>query len=434
MEDILRLASKHCEQAEVYRVVRQETPASFEANRLKLLETKETSGFALRVVKNGRVGLSATNDSADVEGLVERAVELSAFGPVAKFELPAPAEYAHIKFYDRATEDLPIETMVQTGQSMIDALRQGNEDLVCEADVTKVVSQLEIANSKGLRAAHKRSSYSASVHGQLTRGTDMLFVGDWNSSVRPDVDPRKLVARVREQLEMAREAAPAPSGNVPVVFHPHAVASAILSPLLVALNGKTVLQGASPLQHKLGQRLLDARFSLVDDATVDMRPGSRSFDDEGVPTRRNPLIENGVPQMFLYDLQTAGLAGKQSTGSASRGLASLPAPSSSILMVKAGDTTYASMLSGIQDGLLVEQLLGVGQGNVLGGEFGGNVLLGYRIQNGRVVGRVKDTMLSGNVYEALNKILALGSELEWVGGSLSTPAICCEGVTVSSKG
>ncbi len=433
MEDILRIAAKRCEQAELYRVVRQETPASFEANRLKMLETKETSGMALRIVKDGRVGLSATNDAGDIEGLIDRAIELSAFGPPAKFELPGPAEYAKVRFYDRATEDLPIETMVETGQSMIDALRQGNPDLVCEAGVTKVTSQLEISNTRGLHASHKRSSYSASLHGQLVRGTDMLFVGDWNSSVRPDIDPKKLIARVREQLEQARETVPAPTGDVPVVFHPHAVASALLSPLLVALNGRTVLQGASPLQHKLGERLLDARFSLWDDPTLDMRPGSRSFDDEGIPTRRNALIENGIPQMFLYDLQTAGLAGKESTGSAARGLASLPSPSSSLLLVKAGDTPYRSMIAGIQDGLLVEQLLGVGQGNVLGGEFGGNVLLGYRIQNGKITGRVKDTMLSGNVYEALNKIVSLGSEAEWVGGSLQTPAICCEGVTISSK-
>ena len=91
------------------------------------------------------------------------------------------------------------------------------------------------------------------------------------------------------------------------------------------------------------------------------------------------------------------------------------------------------MIASIDDGVLVEQLLGAGQGNVLGGEFGGNVLLGYRIVNGEIAGRVKDTMISGNVYEALKDIAYLGGEAEWVGGSLSTPPICCDGVTVSSK-
>ena len=104
-----------------------------------------------------------------------------------------------------------------------------------------------------------------------------------------------------------------------------------------------------------------------------------------------------------------------------------------MLFVGPGGVSTADMSASIDDGVLVEQLLGAGQGNVLGGEFGGNVLLGYRIVNGEIAGRVKDTMISGNVYEALKEIAALGGEPEWVGGALSTPPICCDGVTVSSK-
>ena len=432
-QDILKRAAKRCEQAEVFQVWRQETPVSFEANRLKMLETKETSGLALRIIKNGRLGLSATNDPDDIEGLIERAVELSVFGPVAKFDLPGPVEYVPARAYNQAAADAPVDAMVETGQGMIDALRAGNQELVCEGGVTKAVSRVEITNTTGLRAAHKRTTYALGLHGTLIRGTDMLFVGDYATSCKADADPNKLVARVREQLDWAKETVPAPTKAVPVVFHPHAVASALLSPLTTALNGRTVLQGASPLQGKLGKRLFDKRFSLWDDSTVNMRPASRGFDDEGVPTRKISLVEDGVPLSFLYDLQTAGLSGKQSTGSASRGLASLPSPSTSLLMVKTGDATFAQMIAGIKDGLLIHQLLGAGQGNVLGGEFGGNVLLGYRIQKGEVVGRVKDTMVSGNVYDVLKKIVAIGKKAEWVGGSLFTPAICCEGVTISSK-
>ena len=433
MEELLRLALKQAEQAEVYRVSRRETPVSFEANRLKMLETKEMSGVALRLVKNGRTGFSATNDPGDVQGLVERAVELSTFGAVAKFSLPGPATYAPLRVYDPATEQVTVEAMVATGQRMIDAILKVNRELVCEAGVTKSETSFEISNSNGAHATGKRTGYSLGLHGTLVRGTDMLFVGEWGSSCSPDVDADAITAKVARQLELAKHTVESPSGRMTVVFTPHGVASALLSPLTIALNGKTVLQGASPLQHKMGQQVLDRRFSLWDDPTLDMRPGSRNVDDEGVPTQRLALIEAGVPKTILYDLQTAGQAGVQSTGSASRGLGSLPGPSASLLVVGAGETTYEAMIAGIEDGLVVEQLLGVGQGNVLGGEFSGNVLLGYRIQNGKITGRVKDTMVAGNVYEALNSIVALGSEREWLGGSLLTPAIACAGVSVSAK-
>ncbi len=433
MERIIERALKSCQQAEVFRLRRRETPVSFEANRLKLLETKESSGTALRVVKDGRIGFSATNNPDDVDGLVDRAVELAAFGAEARFSLPGPAERADVAVYDEATERLSVEAMVGLGQRMIDDLLKANRDLVCEASVTKSVSAVEIMNSNGGQAGYERSTFSMALHGTLIRGTDMLFVGDWASSCRPDLDPDAITRRVIRQLELAMETAEAPSGEMPVLFSPRGVASAFIGPLATALNGRTVLQGASPLQGKLGQQLLDQRISIWDDPTVPLRPGSRGVDDEGVPTRRTTLFDRGVPTAFLYDLQTAGQAGAESTGSGSRGLGSLPTPSTSVILVDVGETPNDDIIGGIDDGLLVEQLLGAGQGNVLGGEFGGNVLLGYRIKNGRIQGRVKNTMISGNVYDALNKIVAIGDTAEWVGGSLSTPPICCLGVTVSKK-
>ncbi|MCH8190680.1 MAG: TldD/PmbA family protein [Chloroflexi bacterium] len=433
MERILERALKSCQQAEVFRLRRRETPVSFEANRLKMLETKESSGTALRVVKDGRIGFSATNNPDDVDGLVERAVELAEFGAEARFSLPGPAELADVAVYDEATERLTVEAMVGLGQRMIDDLLKANRDLVCEAGVTKSVGAVEIMNSNGGQAGYERSTFSMALHGTLIRGTDMLFVGDWASSCRPDLDPDAITQRVIRQLELAMETAEAPSGEMPVLFSPRGVASAFIGPLATALNGRTVLQGASPLQGKLGQQLLDQRISIWDDPTVPLRPGSRGVDDEGVPTRRTTLFDHGVPTAFLYDLQTAGQAGAESTGSGSRGLGSLPTPSTSVILVDVGETPNDDIIGGIDDGLLVEQLLGAGQGNVLGGEFGGNVLLGYRIKNGRIQGRVKNTMISGNVYDALNKIVAIGDTAEWVGGSLSTPPICCLGVTVSKK-
>ena len=433
MERVLGLAMKRCQQAEVFRLWRRDNPASFEANRLKYLQTKESSGTALRIVKDGRIGFSATNDPEDVEGLVERAMELSQIGAAAKFEMPGPTSYPEVRLYDPETENIAVEQMVELGQSMIDTVRKSNAELLCDARVSRSVAGIEILNSRGGHASYKKTVFAASIEGTLIRGTDMLFVGEHRAYGSPVLDTSPITDAVIEQLEMAKETVPAPSGKVPVLFTPHGVASALIMPLAIAFNGRTVFQGASPLVGKLGQKLFDARLSLRDDPTVDLQPGSRIADDEGVPSRRTALIENGEATAFIYDLQTAGLARTASTGSAARGLGSLPSPSTSVLMVDTGDDLYEGMVSGVKDGLLVEQLLGAGQGNVLGGEFGGNVLLGFRIRNGKIVGRVKDTVISGNVYDALNKVVAIGSEGKWVGGGLYTPPICCEGITVSSK-
>ena len=81
----------------------------------------------------------------------------------------------------------------------------------------------------------------------------------------------------------------------------------------------------------------------------------------------------------------------------------------------------------------MEQVIGAGQSNVQGGDFSGNILLGYRFQNGEIIGRVKDTMISGNVHEILNQVLDVSEDGRWIGGYLWSPYIMLDGVSVVSS-
>jgi len=257
-------------------------------------------------------------------------------------------------------------------------------------------------------------------------------VGDMDSSCHPILEGTRLAAIVREQLDRAKDLATISTGMLPVVFTPSGVASALIAPLMAAFNGKTVFEGASPVAHRLGERVFDSHFSLTDDPTIPFRPSTRPFDDEGVPSQRTPLVEHGVVRSFLYDLQTAGMAGKTSTGSAARGRG-LPSPGPSAFVIEPGNVTFESMVSDIKEGLVVEELMGAEQGNVLGGDFSGNVLLGYKVESGRIVGRVKNTMVSGNIYQLFDAFGAIGSDGRWVGSSLYTPSVCFPAVSVASK-
>jgi PmbA protein len=237
---------------------------------------------------------------------------------------------------------------------------------------------------------------------------------------------------VRLQLNRAKNQSKISSGKLPVIFTPDGLASALISPLMAAFNGKVVLEGASPLANKLGQQVFDSKFNLFDNATIAFRTGSRPFDDEGIASGRLVLVEAGVPQNFYYDLKTAALAHKKSTGNAGRG-GGLPVPSPSSFIIKEGKTSPEDMVADIEDGLYVEALMGATQGNILGGDFSGNVLLGYKIEHGKITGRVKDTMVFGNVYDLLKDIVAVGSDSRWVGGRLKVPSIYCPGISVASK-
>ncbi|MFP3975149.1 MAG: TldD/PmbA family protein [Dehalococcoidia bacterium] len=434
MESILDKVKGSAEEAEVFSVAHHNTEVMFEANRLKLVQTKESRGTALRVIKNGHMGLAATNKSGDEQELPDKALEMAPYGVEAKFSFPKPQVYPSVSTFDPEVESVSEEKLVEIGQALIDRVRASNPDLLCEASVHRGTASVQIMNSNGGMAEYRESVFSIAVEGVLIKGTDMLFVGDQESSCHPVLTSDNVVKSTLQQLERARNTTSISTGSMPVIFTALGVAAVLLEPLLVAFNGKTVLRGASPLGKRKGEQVFTPDLSIWDDGTIDFCPAASICDDEGVPSRRTPLIDKGVVSNFLYDLQTAAEAGAESTGSATRSLASLPSPSSSAVIVNEGQMSFADMLAEIKEGLIVEEVMGAGQGNVLGGDFSGNVLLGYKVENGEIVGRVKNTMISGNVYDVFKEGVAFGSDSRWIGGSLNTPSVYCPRVSVAATG
>jgi PmbA protein len=432
MDEILARASKVADAAEVFMVTTDETQVQFETNRLKHIQSKQSSSLALRIAREGKTGYATTTQPGNGQELVDMAVETARFGTPVKFEFPPAGTYPAVEVFDPGVEKIPLETMVELGEKLIAAVTSHTPEIICEGGVARAMVSVSIINSRGGEASYHKSIFSLGIEGSLIRGTDMLFVGDSESSCHPVSSADNVAGAVLQQLEWARDQAPVPTAELPVIFTPNGVASALTAPLMAAFNGKTVLEGASPIGKRRGETVFDQKLWLWDDPTVAYRPASRPGDDEGVPSQRTPLIEQGTVAHFLYDLQTAAMAGTRSTGNGGRNRG-LPTPTPSAFIIAPGSTTFDDMVGDIKEGLVIEQLMGASQGNVLGGDFSGNVLLGYKVENGKIVGRVKDTMVSGNIYQVLKEIAAIGSDARWVGGLLQTPPIYCPRVSVASK-
>ncbi len=433
MEQILDQAKKVAEVAEVFLVSSEETPVQFESNRLKHIQSKQSQTIALRIIKNGSIGYAISSDPGDGAWLINAALETAEFGAPASFNLPGATSYPHVDIYDSTVEAVTPEAMITLGEEMIATLTAHTPDILCEAGITRRLTSTSIINSRGCQASYKKSTFSLGIEGSLIRGTDMLFVGESQSSCHPITEASTITNEVLRQLEWAKDQATVPGEALPVIFTANGVASALISPLMAAFNGKTVLEGASPIGDSLGQQIFDSKLWLWDDATVAFRPGSRPHDDEGVASQRTPLIAAGTVASFIYDLQTAGQANTRSTGNGSRAGSGLPTPSPSAFTIDAGDTSFDDMLADIREGLVIEYVMGASQGNILGGDFSGNVLLGYMVKNGKIVGRVKNTMVSGNIYQILKEIAAVGNDARWVGGFLNSPSLYCPSLSVAVK-
>ncbi|MDY6833632.1 MAG: TldD/PmbA family protein [Chloroflexota bacterium] len=432
IDDLLSLAKKKADHAEVYLTLYEETPVLFEANRLKQLHTTQGNSVALRIIREGRIGFATSTDLTELDGLIDRAVAVSEFGAEAKFELPSQSPYPPVEVYSPEVDTITMNEMVGLGDQMLSQVREHTPEIMCEATVTKSTVSQHLANSRGGEFQYKKSTFAIGIEGMIVNDTDMLFVGEMEASCRPIRQVHNVTDRVITQLENAKQLATISGGNLPVLFTPTGVASALTTPLCAAFNGRVVVHGASPLQDRIGSQAFNQALSIYDDATLDYCPRGRPCDDEGIASRRTPLIEAGVVKNFLYDLQTAGMAGQESTGSGSRG-GGLPSPRTSAIIIEPGDVTFDDVVADMKDGLVVEQLMGASQTNVLGGDFSGNVLLGYKVENGKLVGRVKDVVVSGNIHELLAGSVTICRERRWLGGTMYIPAFYFPQVGVASK-
>ncbi|HBX69756.1 MAG TPA: hypothetical protein DEH25_10380 [Chloroflexi bacterium] len=408
VEQIIQKAMQKADGAQATMLTRETSAIDFENDRLKSAESSQRTDIQLRVIVNGKVGISSTTDPTDVDGIVTRALEAAEFGSQAHFEFPEPHELKDVKTFDPALLPLEKPEMILMGQQMMDMIKSYNPEILAGAGINKNVSKFEYANSKNASYTTEHTNFSIGTGGQLTRGTDILFAGHSIGQKKREIDTEDIAARAIEYFRMAEVITPIESGEMPVIFTPSGLIALLLS-LGLAIDGKNVFLGASPLRDKLGSQIADPRFTLIDNPFIDFGPKTSAIDDEGVPRKITSIVENGVLKNFIYDLDTAGRAGTHPTGHGSQ-------RSVTNLVLNPGDSSFEEMVGKIEKGLLVHDFLGLGQGNPINGEFSVNVFLGYKIENGKLAGRVKDVMLAGNAFEALKNIENVSQEREWVSG------------------
>ena len=430
--DVLTHLLPQTEQVEVVTISNETTTVSFEANRLKTSKVEETAGVAARVVKDGRLGFAASSDLTALDKLVRNALESAAYGDRVPLVFPGPRPGAEVCTFDAAIAGLSVARMVEMGQEIIAYLREIDPDVLLNITIKRGVQQATIRNHAGADVAVKRSPLSLWIELTRIQGDDVLMMFDMRGVTAGNGDYMDAAQRLGEKLRQAQRISTLAPGRMPVLFAPSG-ALVLGLPLTQGVDGRNVYRGASPLVGKVGETLFDTKFTLVDDPTLSGRFGSAAYDDEGEPHRRNTLIGEGVLNGFLYDLKTAAQSGVESTGNGSRGLFSQPIPAPTNLIIAPGATPLAEMLSGIDEGLLVEDVLGLGQGNVLSGAFSNPIALGFKIEKGEIVGRVKDVSIAGNAYEVLRDIAAISQESDWVYTNVNAPYILLEEMNVAGK-
>jgi PmbA protein len=420
-EQLLDLALRSgAEAAEVFQSYSLSRPVFFEANRLKQLESSQSEGMALRLWRQGRPGLTVAFGPVEPQALVDRAVALSQLNEPETIELASPTGIS----YPNLGKTVPVDQLVAWGREAISLVRDAYPEILCrecDAETTHLL------NSQGLSCGYTDTTLSCYLAAEWVRGDDFLSVADGQTQ-RDTLDPVALARQIIERLEWAKQNVATPSRRMPVLFTAKA-ADMLWGTIQAAMNGKQVVEQASPWSDRIGQIVTSDKIIISQEPNIG--PFSCPFDDEGSPTRSITFIRNGVLQLFYTDYRIGRTLGSGTTGNGFRaGLGSYPTPGLFNFVIQPGNQSLADLITTLDSGIIVDQMLGGGAG--ISGDFSVNIDLGYWVENGEVVGRVKDTMVSGNVYTALKNLVALGSDAEW-NGPCYTPSIIVEGLSVTGR-
>ncbi|HGG05658.1 MAG TPA: TldD/PmbA family protein [Aliiroseovarius sp.] len=388
--------------------------------KLEHAERAEGIDLGLRVMVGKRqANVSASDRSADtIATMAERAVAMAREAPedenvglAGQGQLAQEWDLEALELADPSDEPAPA--------NLEGDARRAEEAAAGVAGVSQVQSasagygrhRIHLAASNGFSGGYGRTSRSISA--VAISGTGATMERDYFGEGRvfqADLPDAAEIGRIAGERAVARSGAKQPpSGTCPVLFDER-VSSSLIGHLLSAINGATIVRGGSFLRDALGEQVLPAGLSLVEEPHRKRISGSRPFDGEGLPTRDRLIIDNGVLTGWILDLATGRKLGMDSTANAARGTSAPPSPSVSNVTLTPGDATRDDLIRDMGTGLLITSLIG-STINPTTGEYSRGVS-GFWVENGEVTYPVNECTIAGNLKDMLKRLQPANDALD----------------------
>jgi PmbA protein len=427
------------EEVEAYVVRGRETDVDVYDGDVEAFSAADSEGVGIRVIASGRQGFAHAG-SLDPDVIAEAfadARENAAFGTEDEFAglaqadgVPALAmslyndELAAVSAEDKIALALDLERRVKEGDSRIRA--------VPRASYGDSALEVALATSTGISAAWARtrcgiSAYALAGDGNETQTGGGYSVGQgWN-----DLDLDKAATDAVDRATRMLGATKPASARLPVVFQ-DTVTAAVLSVIGGTLSGDAVLKGRSPFADRMDETVASPLLTLVDDPTDRRAYGAGRFDAEGLASRRNTLIADGVLRGFLYDSHAARRAGCASTASAVRGgFKGVPGVGCRALTANPGASSTDEILRAVGTGLYVQSVSGLHSGvNAVSGDFSVGAE-GLMIRDGQLAEPVREVTVASTIQRILQEVIAVGDTLEWLPGAAAGVTLAIEAMSIS---
>ena len=439
MEKLLEMARKICDEAEVYSIEHTYNPVTFEDAKLHDIESKFQSGISLRIIKNGKLGFAYTKNLLNREEILQNAIDSIKGEVKANYDFPLTKELPQLDTYDPSIENLTSSEMVEECKRICDILKSKTDGEISIISY-KYIEKIRIINSEGTDIFGKSSLYG--TYGSVIYPGSSSGIWRFLLSKKFEKLPDNIINEIIKLYSLSSNVVEPEGGKMKVIFMPNSMIT-LSWRIFSGTSSKSIYEKTSPITNKLGEKIFDEKITIFDDSLDDRYPLARAFDDEGVECKPLTIVEDGVLKSFYYDLNYASKLNTESTGHGYKtaqwggDMISLkPIPALTHMRIKPGKKSLSDLVKLIDRGLILEGALGPHSGNIPNGDYSVGVNPGLYVENGEIIGRVKDAMIAGNIYETLKNVVDISDTLyPSYAGEYNTwvPAILFDDLSVATK-
>jgi PmbA protein len=441
LQDLLRYAIKEAEalgasEAEAYAAAGSESEVFIENNDVKQAKSQKASSIGIRVLLDGSAGFYSVNSltKGKIKDAVLMAVKIARVSPKDRNNvLPGSSRTRRlVGIYDRKAESFEAPDAARMAAEMLETAKSYDGRVsVDSGNFTAGVETHSLANSHGIELAERASVFSWSIMGMAIDGSDVSsfdFQLGGSHSVR-GIDVRATATEFAETVVNSLGPRRIESFKGEMLLTPAAANEMIQEVISHSVNSDAVQKKSSHFAGKIGRKVASDLLTVEDDATNVEGLGASSFDREGVPHRKNVVIEKGVLKKFLYNTYTARKDGVRSTGNAGGSTSSPPSVSTTNFVVRPGRQGLDTLVSEMENGIMISRF----SGNVdpVNGDFSGVVKGGRLVRNGTIQHAVKEVMVAGNVFEALRRLNGVSRERKVIYDSI-LPYMRFDGVSFTA--
>jgi PmbA protein len=433
---IARARKAGADSADAVLSVGESLSVSWRLGKVEKLERAEGHDLGLRVFIGQQQAMVSTTDhsAANLTDFIERAVAMAKAVPADPYCGIADSSQLVKTFPDLDHSD-PFEP---TAENLLDWARQAEEAARAVSGVTNSEGadagwrrgRTIMATSNGFAGIEEGTSFSLSASVLAGEGTAMERDYDWTAAVyASDLEAASLIGqRAGERAVKRLNPRKVVTTKAPVLFDPR-VSGGLLRHLSSAISGGAIARGTSFLKDSMGKPVMASGITVIDDPHRPRGFRSSAFDGEGLPTQRRAIVENGVLTTWILDLRSARQLKLAPTGHASRSAGSAPSPSPANLYFEPGKTSRADLIKGVQSGLYVTEMLGMGVNGITGDYSRGAA--GYWIENGELAYPVSEITIAGNLKDMFMN-MTLADDLIFRTG-VDAPTIRIDGLTIAGQ-